>query len=102
MRTLDKESLKSSANAQTIAITIFGWIAQEPDILARFLNLSGLDASQIRTQSQDPAFLLGILDFIMAHEPTLMACCDTTGIKPESVNRAWHRLNGPGSAEYGW
>ncbi len=102
MRKLDKKPLKAFGNCETVAVTVLGWIAQEPDILARFLNLSGLNAAQIRLQSQDPAFLLGVLDFIMGHEPTLMACCDATQMKPEAVNRAWQQLNGPGSAEFGW
>jgi Protein of unknown function (DUF3572) len=102
MCALDKKTLKSSGHAESIAIAVLGWIAQEPDILARFLNLSGLNASQIRMQSEDPAFLLGVLDFIMAHESTLMACCEATQMKPEAVNHAWHQMNGPGSAEYGW
>ena len=46
-------------------------------------------------------FLAGMLDFLMAHEPTLMAFCAATGTKPETVMAAAQRYSQPtlGSGE---
>ena len=87
---------------EDIAVEILTWLAGEPDMLSRFLALSGVRPDQLRTAINDPAFLAGVLDFVMSHEPTLMAFCEATGTKPEAVAAAWGKLSGPGldSGEY--
>lgn len=71
-------------------------------MLGRFLALSGLEASQLRQSVDDSGFLAGMLDFLMGHEPTLMAFCAATDTRPETVVAAWRQLSGPGldSGEY--
>ena len=71
-----------------------GW-QNEPDMLSRFLALSGVQPGQLRQAVGDPAFLAGMLEFLMQHEPTLMAFCTTTDTKPETVVEAYHRYAGP-------
>lgn len=85
----------STTDPQETAVTILAWLANEPDMLSRFLALSGVQADQIRTAATDPGFLAGLLDFMMAHEPSLMSFCEATGTKPETVAEAWHKLSGP-------
>ncbi|WP_296082885.1 DUF3572 domain-containing protein [uncultured Agrobacterium sp.] len=80
---------------ETVA-AILGWLANEPDILARFLALSGLQPNMLRAAIQDPGFLAGLTDFVMNHEPDLMAFCEASGFNPEDVQAAWHRYSGPG------
>ncbi|MBP1850596.1 DUF3572 domain-containing protein [Rhizobium halophytocola] len=88
--------------AHETALEILTWLAGEPDMLSRFLALSGLRADQLRTAVADPAFLAGLLDFVMNHEPTLLLFCEATETKPETVAAAWAKLSGPGldSGEY--
>ena len=83
------------ANAEETAIAVLGWLAGEPDMLGRFLALSGTRPDQLRQAIRDPAFMAGMLDFLMAHEPTLMAFCAATDTKPEAVVSASHHYNGP-------
>jgi Protein of unknown function (DUF3572). len=78
-----------------VAAEILGWLANEPDMLSRFLALSGLTADQLRQAVNETGFRAGLLDFVMGHEPTLMAFCEATGTKPETVAAAWHKLSGP-------
>lgn len=80
---------------ETVA-AILGWLANELDILARFLALSGLQPNMLRAAIQDTGFLAGLTDFIMNHEPDLMAFCEASGFKPEDVQAAWHKYSGPG------
>lgn len=91
-----------AADPQETAIAVLGWLAGEPEMLSRFLALSGMDAGEVRKAVNDPAFLSGMLDFLMNHEPTLMAFCQASGIAPETVAAAWRHFSPPGlsSGEY--
>ncbi|MDX3929047.1 MAG: DUF3572 domain-containing protein [Shinella sp.] len=84
-----------SSDAESTAIAVLGWLANEPELLSRFLALTGVEPGAVRHAAGDPAFLAGLLDFLMSHEPTLVAFCDATGTKPEAVVRAHMVLNGP-------
>ncbi|MBR0555997.1 DUF3572 domain-containing protein [Ciceribacter sp. L1K23] len=87
---------QSQVDPLAVAADVLGWLANEPDMLSRFLALSGLRADQLREAIADPGFLAGLLDFVMGHEPTLIAFSDATGTKPEDVSAAWRALSGPG------
>jgi hypothetical protein len=83
-----------SAQAEETAASVLGWLAGEPDMFQRFLDLSGITPDQIRQAIADPGFLAGMIDFIMGHEPTLLAFCEATGTKPETVVAASHYYSG--------
>jgi hypothetical protein len=97
MRREPTKTNTSAANAEGTAAAVLGWLASEPEMLGRFLALSGLQANQMRHAVSDPGFLAGMIDFLMGHEPTLLAFCEATGIKPETVAAAWQHYAGPGS-----
>lgn len=102
MRSFGKNSSKGALPAEDIAAEALAWLATDPEMLGRFFALTGVDVSAIRQSVNDPNFLIGVLDFIMAHEPTLMAFSEASGIKPDHIATAYRTLNGPGSAEFGW
>ncbi|SMD05885.1 Protein of unknown function [Rhizobium sp. RU36D] len=85
-----------------MAISVLGWLAGEPELLGRFLALTGIQPDQLRHAAADPGFLAGLLDFLMEHEPTLMAFCAATDSKPEDVAAAAHTYSRPhlDSGEY--
>lgn len=89
------ETASDNTRAAETATAILGWLAGEPDMLQRFLTLSGVSPAQIRTAISDPGFLGGMIDFVMGHEPTLMAFCDATGTKPEDVVAASRHFTQP-------
>jgi hypothetical protein len=91
----DQQFRKGAVQAEEVAGTVLGWLAGEPDMLSRFLALSGMQAQQLRDAVDDPQFLAGMIDFLMAHEPTLMAFCEATETKPEAVAAASHYYSGP-------
>jgi hypothetical protein len=88
------ENTPSAAHAEETAAAVLGWLAGEPDMFQRFLALSGVTPDQIRQAVSDPGFLAGVIDFIMGHEPTLLAFCEATGTKPETVVAASHYYSG--------
>lgn len=96
MRGEPENSRRNAANVEETAAAILGWLANEPDMLGRFLALSGVQPNQLRGAVNDPGFLAGMIDFLMGHEPTLLAFCEATGTKPETVAAAWRYYSGPG------
>lgn len=74
--------------AEEIAVAGLGFVAADPVLLPRFLALTGIDAGQIRQAAREPGFLAGVLQFLMAHEPTLTAFCAASGKAPADVAAA--------------
>ena len=62
-------------SAEEMAIAALGFIAADPALLPRFLAITGIEAQAIRSAAREPGFLAGVLQFIVAHEPTLMRLC---------------------------
>jgi hypothetical protein len=85
-------SLPSHENAEALAIQALSFIAADPELLPRFLALTGIEAQAIRAAAREPGFLAGVLQFILAHEPTLLRFCEETGIAPGSVGEAYRHL----------
>tara|TARA_R110002020_G_scaffold3124_4_gene14344 strand:- start:44 stop:307 length:264 start_codon:yes stop_codon:yes gene_type:complete len=86
------------ADAEDTAIGVLVWLAGEPELMGRFLALTGLEANNLREAAREPGFLAGVLEFLMNHEPTLMDFCAATGTRPEEVTRAFHALGGSSQA----
>lgn len=102
MHNSSKISAAAAVDPQETAIAVLSWLANEPDMLSRFLALTGVAPGELRHAMGDTGFLAGLVDFVMAHEPTLMAFCAATDTAPETVAAAWHKLSKPGldSGEY--
>jgi hypothetical protein len=81
----------SQSAAEALAISILAWISQSPDLMDRFLALTGLTAGTIRQAAGEPGFFSGVTTFLMNHEPTLSAFCAECDKKPEEVV-ACHRF----------
>jgi len=80
--------------ADETAISVLAWLATEPDLMARFLSLSGLTAENLRSASAQPGFFAGVLGFLMNHEPTLIRFCAATGQNAATVATAYRTLAG--------
>jgi hypothetical protein len=74
--------------AEAVAIEALAFVANDPALLPRFLSMTGIEASAIRRAAMEPGFLAGVLDFIIAHEPTLMQFSEASGIAPQAVANA--------------
>ena len=83
---------RNQTEAEAIAISALGFVASDPELLPRFLAITGIEAQSIRQAAQEPGFLAGVLQFILAHEPTLMHFSEESGIPPEQVSAALRAL----------
>lgn len=89
-----KKQITNREEAEELAIAALSFIAGDDELMPRFLNLTGIHASEIRQAAASKGFLAGVLQFILAHEPTLMAFADQSGYLPQSVGEALQFLPG--------
>lgn len=78
--------------AEDVAVSALGYIAADAQLLPRFLAVTGIEPSMIRSAAREPGFLAGVLGFILAHEPTLLQFAEQAAISPEEVAAAQRAL----------
>lgn len=88
----------NQTDAENLAVAGLAWLAQDKDLLERFLALTGIEASSIRAAAREPGFLAGVLQFYLGHEPTLLRFCEETGHEPAAIEKAAILL--PGGADH--
>jgi len=77
---------------ETIALRLVGWIVADSVRAERMLSLTGLEPGALRTGLSDPATLGALMDFVINHEPDLLACAEALDVKPASLVAARERL----------
>jgi hypothetical protein len=80
--------------AEGMAIQALGFLAGDPEELGRFLALTGLEPGEIREAAQEPGFLAGVLEYVCAHEPLLLAFARDSAVDPAEVARSLEALAG--------
>ncbi|MBO6538593.1 MAG: DUF3572 domain-containing protein [Rhizobiaceae bacterium] len=88
MKTGRDDNAPQRAAAEAIAVEALAFIASDEKLLPRFLAITGIEAADIRRAAATPGFLAGVLQFIAAHEPTLLQFAEASGHKPGVVTRA--------------
>ncbi|WP_417462049.1 DUF3572 domain-containing protein [Kordiimonas sp.] len=86
--------------AQAIALRAAAFIFSEDELRDRFIALSGVGVDDIRARIEDQAFLASLLEFLMGHEPDLMAFSSYSEEKPETIVKAWRALGGGEGQEW--
>lgn len=80
--------------AEGMAIQALGFLASDQEELGRFLALTGLEPGQIREAAQEPGFLAGVLEYVCAHQPLLLAFARESGLDPAEIERGLEALAG--------
>lgn len=91
---------EAAGTAESVAIEALSFIAADSLLFNRFLRVTGLELENLRQAADEPAFLAGVLDFVIADERTLMEFATGAAIAPETVVAA-RRLLAAGYAEPG-
>jgi hypothetical protein len=86
--TAEKRALLTAEAAEVMAIDVLGYLAAEPEILARFLALTGVEPAMLRRVAGEPAFLAGVLDYLLGDERLLVAYAAHAAIPPERIGEA--------------
>lgn len=93
---MDKKMNAASADpefAETLAIEALGFLAADPERLARFLRLTGMEPATIRRSAREPGFLSGVLEYVLGDEALLVAFCTQAGRDPARVEPAHRALS---------
>jgi Protein of unknown function (DUF3572) len=89
-----KRSGLTPEQAEMLAVSALSYLSETPELMQRFLSLSGIEASNIRQAAAEPHFFAGILKFFLAHEPSLMELCAARNLDPQDVSQAVRQLPG--------
>ena len=90
-----KRAVGSGKDAETIGVEALGFMASNPEVLRRFLDVSGMEAGQLREAVSKPSFFVGLLDFVLAHEPTVLDFATAAELDPAEIGIARERLAAP-------
>ena len=82
----------SQPAAEAIALDALTFIASDDELLSRFVALTGMDPSAVRSELQKPGFLHGVMHHVVEHEELLIAFASSAGLKPEQVAAAAQAL----------
>ncbi len=91
---MNKASGRAHESAEALAIQALNFLVSEPERLARFLALSGLESQSIRAAAAQPGFLAGVLAHLGEDESLLIAFAAQAGVTPAEVDRARRALAG--------
>ncbi len=74
--------------AEYVAINALQYLASDSKLLERFVGITGIAPDQFRDAASERGFLVGVLDFFIAHEPSLIALGEAIDIAPENIVKA--------------
>jgi len=86
--------------AETFAAQVLDWLAGDHARIGAFLGATGTAPDQLRGAAGDPEFLLAVIDFLMADEALLLACCRDLGVPATTPATARAAL--PGGEQVHW
>jgi len=81
-------------DAQAIALRALAYVAEEEDRLNRFLAASGIGQQDVSGRLSDPAFLAGVLDFVLADDKMTAEFVSHINIDPMLPRLARRKLPG--------
>lgn len=81
-----------TVDAGTLALKAVAFVAADEGLLPRFVALTGCGSEDLKARLIDPAFLGGVLDFVLGDEPTAAAFAEAEGLPPEALMQARARL----------
>lgn len=79
-------------DAEALALAALAATLTDERRARRFLDLTGLDAGELRARAGERQLLAAVLAFLEAHEPDLLAVSQAIGSKPENLIRARREL----------
>lgn len=86
--------------AETLALRALTWMAADEELSTRFAGATGASLGEAREHLSDPAYLSGILGFLMQDDAWVTGFCDSAGLPYDAPMRALHAL--PGGRREEW
>jgi len=92
--------MSGQESAETLALRVLGWLAEDRDRLDGFLAETGASPADLAAQVGDPAFLGAILDHLLSSDALVIGFCQADGLANDAPMRARAAL--PGGAQWHW
>lgn len=89
---MTKRPYSPRETAEIVAIQALSFIASDAERLGRFLAETGIGPETLRSSAQDPAFLVGVLEFLLRDEALLKAFSESSHLEPKIVSNAREAL----------
>lgn len=77
---------------EELAVQALNYLSIDQERLLRFLQHTGIEPAAIRQAAEMPGFLLGVMDYIVAHEWLVIGLAEHAGVRPEAVTAAREAL----------
>lgn len=77
---------------EALALQALGWVLSDGARADRLLAITGLTPDALRAGLGDPALLAAVLDFLIGHEPDLVAAAAALDMAPEAFVTARETL----------
>ena len=90
-----KQPKLTKSGAESMAIEVLNFLAEDPARLDRFLALSGIGFDNLRAAAAEPGFLAAILEHLASDEKLLLAFAAHAGQNPEAIAKAREILSPP-------
>jgi hypothetical protein len=71
--------------AETLAVQALGFLAEDGTRWSRFLQLTGLDAAEMRGRAGAPEFLAAVLSHLAQDESLLLVFAASRQVAPETI-----------------
>jgi hypothetical protein len=68
--------------AETMALNMITFLMSDEDRAGGFFGATGLSADDLRAGVTQPAFLGGVMDYLLSREDLLVGFCEEHGIDP--------------------
>ncbi|MXO91207.1 DUF3572 family protein [Altererythrobacter aquaemixtae] len=75
-----------------MALAALGWVLGDQDRAERLLSLTGMTPDVLREGIGQAYVQAAVLEFLINHEPDLVAAADDLQVKPEAIVAAHERL----------
>src|ERR1700694_3472195 len=90
-----KQPKLTKSGAETIAIEVLAFLANDPARFECFLALSGAGLDNLRAAAAEPLFLAAVLDHLASDEGLLLAFAAQAKQNPEEIAKARELLSPP-------
>ena len=75
----------TTSEAETIALRVLTYVAQQDRALQALLAQSGIAPTSLQERLNDPDLLGGILDFLLSNEKLLVDFCEIEKLSPDKL-----------------
>ena len=82
---LSHSTNEAPGDAEALALAALAATLSDERRARRFLDITGLEANELRDRAGERSVLAATLAFLEAHEPDLLQVSATIGVKPEEL-----------------